>query len=147
MQYITMQLPKNRLLHINSSLDNAIPNTLAILHYRLPVRIPVIKHPILPIRPIQPPESGPQHGQDPPGYEIHTHRAVGVAVERLPGIIGVALEPDMVEGDDLRVLCVGAAGEDPVTGDGDDAFDGDMGGVCGGASKYKCTHVSADRNQ
>lgn len=96
------------------------------LSYILPIILPqpsIPRIPILPIRPLQRSQPRPQHGRHPACNQTDTHRSVGVAVEGLLGVICVAFEPDVVEGDYLGWFHAGFSSCDSITGKTDDAFD------------------------
>lgn len=56
---------------------------------------------MIPVPPLEQPHARPHDGDDPSGDQTDTHGSVGVAVQRLPRIVRVAFQPDVIERHDL----------------------------------------------
>ena len=105
-------------MQFDSLLDNPLPHFMPVMTLGI--------NTMLPIGPAQPPGPWPQHSFNTTGNEIHTHRPVGVTIERLPGILRVTFYPDMIKRDDLRGLETGFSGHDAVAGETYDTLNSDI---------------------
>lgn len=94
---------------------------------------------ILPIRPPQPPWPRPQHRLNTTRNEIHTHRPICITIKRLARILCIPFNPDMIKGDNLRMLETGFSRYNAVPGKTYDTFYSDMVGICRGSSRNQRT--------
>lgn len=127
---ISIPTSQSRRLQLNRPLKNPLPNTLPIILPRMTLR-----GPILPILPSQPPHTRPEHCLHTPRKQIHTHRPVGIAIERLPGILSIPFDPEVVVRDDLGWFRTRVAGRNAVTGEAYNTFNCDMGRIRGRSSR------------
>lgn len=106
----------------------------SILHDPVPYRLPVIisirasmiRLPIFPIRPVQPPHARAQDSKYPTRQQTDTDWPVCIAIQRPVWILRISFQPDVIERNDLGLFETWFAGGDTVTGKTDDSFYSDM---------------------
>lgn len=95
---ITSSSIQHGLIELNSILQYTIPHTLSVR-----IRSRIIRRRRLPVRPVQPPHPRSQHRKYPPSNQTKTDRPIRVAIQRLPRILRITLQPNMIPRDDLRL--------------------------------------------